>query len=111
MLLDPTAEDVVAPIQLAPRTGALKGVVGLMDISKPKGSLVLEQLAAEHVRERISWRDASHVDELGKAMVGAEAYGAVQSEQEKLILDDLVRREREGVDGLLRRERERHRDA
>jgi len=43
-ILDPTDERVPVARQVTPRTGEITGVVGLMDISKPRGSVLLDEL-------------------------------------------------------------------
>ena len=47
ILLDPTIERAPQPRALAPRPARLAGVtVGLLDISKPRGDVFLDRLAA-----------------------------------------------------------------
>lgn len=46
-ILDPTDERVPVARQITPRTGAVTGVVGLLDISKPRGSVLLDELQAQ----------------------------------------------------------------
>ena len=43
-ILDPTDERVPVRRRLAPRTGRLTGRVALLDISKPRGSVLLDRL-------------------------------------------------------------------
>ena len=43
-LLDPTNERVPVARQITARNGTLSGVVGLLDISKPRGSVLLDEL-------------------------------------------------------------------
>jgi hypothetical protein len=43
--LDPTSELSAVQRELAPRTDRLRGVVGLLDISKPQGDLFFDRLA------------------------------------------------------------------
>jgi len=43
-ILDPTDERVPVERQITPRAGSLSGVVGLLDISKPRGSVMLDEL-------------------------------------------------------------------
>eukprot|EP01062_Namystynia_karyoxenos_P023302 TRINITY_DN189_c0_g1_i1.p1 TRINITY_DN189_c0_g1~~TRINITY_DN189_c0_g1_i1.p1 ORF type:complete len:523 (+),score=146.68 TRINITY_DN189_c0_g1_i1:116-1570(+) len=43
-ILDPTGERKVEPLRLAPRSGKLDGVVGLLDISKMRGDELLNRL-------------------------------------------------------------------
>ena len=53
-ILDPTDERVPVTRQLARRSGKLSGSVALLDISKPRGSVLLdrmEQLLAERLPE------------------------------------------------------------
>jgi len=45
-ILDPTDERVPVTRQLSPRTGAISGNVALLDISKPRGNVLLDQLEA-----------------------------------------------------------------
>ena len=45
-ILDPTDERVPVKRALAAREAALSGVVGLLDISKPRGSVLLDRLEA-----------------------------------------------------------------
>ena len=48
-LLDPTSERTVATRELLPRPSGLAGkVVGLLDISKPRGNVLLDRLS-EHL--------------------------------------------------------------
>jgi len=46
-ILDPTDERVPVARQITPRTGEITGVVGLMDISKPRGSVLLDELQSQ----------------------------------------------------------------
>jgi len=50
--MDPTDERVPVRRSLAARAHDLKGVVGLLDITKPRGSVLLDQLAVR-LQERI----------------------------------------------------------
>ena len=43
-ILDPTDERVPVERQITPRTGSVSGVVGLMDIRKPRGNILLDEL-------------------------------------------------------------------
>ncbi len=43
-ILDPTNEAVPVTRQVTPRTGKVSGVVGLMDIRKPRGDVYLDAL-------------------------------------------------------------------
>lgn len=43
-ILDPTDERVPVERQITPRAGTLTGVVGLLDISKPRGGVMLDEL-------------------------------------------------------------------
>jgi len=45
-ILDPTDERVPVRRTLAPRAAALNGVVALLDISKPRGNVLLDRLEA-----------------------------------------------------------------
>jgi hypothetical protein len=46
ILLDPTSERTIASRVLVPRPPSLKGkVVGLLDISKPRGNVFLDRIA------------------------------------------------------------------
>ena len=44
-ILDPTDERVPVERQISPRSGSLSGVVGLLDISKPRGNILLDEIA------------------------------------------------------------------
>lgn len=46
LILDPTDERVPVERQITPRTGSVSGVVGLMDIRKPRGNILLDELEA-----------------------------------------------------------------
>ena len=43
-ILDPTDERVPVARQITPRTANSPGVIGLLDISKPRGSVLLDEL-------------------------------------------------------------------
>tara|TARA_R110002072_G_scaffold195866_1_gene353170 strand:+ start:4989 stop:5267 length:279 start_codon:yes stop_codon:yes gene_type:complete len=43
-ILDPTDERVPVERQVTKRTGSLTGVIGLLDISKPRGNILLDEL-------------------------------------------------------------------
>lgn len=43
-ILDPTDERVPVERQITPRKGAVTGVVGLLDIRKPRGDVLLDRL-------------------------------------------------------------------
>ena len=45
-ILDPTDERVPVTRQLSPRTGEISGNVALLDISKPRGNVLLDRLEA-----------------------------------------------------------------
>ena len=45
-ILDPTDERVPVTRQITPRSGSLAGVLGLLDISKPRGNVLLDELEA-----------------------------------------------------------------
>ena len=45
ILLDPTDERTPLARPLTPRRGELRGTVGLLDISKPRGDVFLNRLA------------------------------------------------------------------
>ena len=45
-ILDPTNERVPVTRQLTPRTGVISGKVALLDISKPRGNVLLDRLEA-----------------------------------------------------------------
>jgi len=50
-ILDPTDERVPVVRQISDRSGAVQGVVGLLNISKPRGNILLDELdglLAEH---------------------------------------------------------------
>lgn len=44
IILDPTDERVPVSRQITPRSGQISGVVGLMDIRKPRGNILLDEL-------------------------------------------------------------------
>lgn len=44
VILDPTDEAVPVSRQITPRSGQVAGVVGLMDIRKPRGDVLLDEL-------------------------------------------------------------------
>jgi hypothetical protein len=44
VILDPTDEAVPVSRQITPRPGTVSGVVGLMDIRKPRGDILLDEL-------------------------------------------------------------------
>ncbi len=44
-ILDPTDERTPVERQITKRSGTLSGVVGLLDISKPRGNVMLDELA------------------------------------------------------------------
>lgn len=46
-MLDPTDERVPVTRQLAMRNGAITGNVALLDISKPRGNVLLDQLQSQ----------------------------------------------------------------
>ncbi len=46
-ILDPTDERVPVKRQLAARASSLAGTVALLDISKPRGNVLLDQLEAQ----------------------------------------------------------------
>lgn len=43
-ILDPTDERVPVARQITPRSGEITGVIGLLDISKPRGNVLLDEL-------------------------------------------------------------------
>ncbi|SFD97932.1 hypothetical protein SAMN04488523_104118 [Sulfitobacter brevis] len=43
-ILDPTDERKPVERQITPRSGSLSGVIGLLDISKPRGNVFLDEL-------------------------------------------------------------------
>lgn len=43
-ILDPTDERVPVARQITPRSGEIPGVIGLLDISKPRGNVLLDEL-------------------------------------------------------------------
>lgn len=45
-ILDPTDERVPVTRQLSPRTGQISGRLALLDISKPRGNVLLDRLEA-----------------------------------------------------------------
>jgi hypothetical protein len=44
VILDPTDERTPVTRQVTPRTGAISGVIGLLDIRKPRGNVLLDEL-------------------------------------------------------------------
>jgi hypothetical protein len=44
IILDPTDERVPVVRQITERTGSVQGVVGLLNISKPRGNILLDEL-------------------------------------------------------------------
>jgi len=46
-ILDPTDERVPVERQLAARSGDISGIVGLLDIRKPRGDVFLDQIDAQ----------------------------------------------------------------
>jgi hypothetical protein len=44
IILDPTDERVPVERQITPRTGQVSGIVGLLDIRKPRGDILLNEL-------------------------------------------------------------------
>jgi len=44
LILDPTDETVPVSRQVPPRHGQVSGVVGLMDLRKPRGNILLDEL-------------------------------------------------------------------
>ena len=51
-ILDPTDERVPVARQITPRTGAITGRVALLDISKPRGNVLIDQLERQ-LRDRL----------------------------------------------------------
>jgi hypothetical protein len=45
-ILDPTDERVPIARQTTPRSGDITGVLGLLDISKPRGNVLIDELQA-----------------------------------------------------------------
>ena len=43
-ILDPTDERVSVTRQITPRKGGISGVLGLLDITKPRGNVLLDEL-------------------------------------------------------------------
>ncbi len=52
VILDPTDERTPIRRQLAPRPDALRGTVGLLDITKPRGEVFLDHLE-RRLRQRV----------------------------------------------------------
>jgi hypothetical protein len=44
IILDPTDERVPVARQISPRNGSISGTIGLLDISKPRGNVLLDEL-------------------------------------------------------------------
>jgi hypothetical protein len=51
-ILDPTDERVPVRRSLTPRPEAISGTVGLLDIAKPRGNVLIDRLE-EQLRERV----------------------------------------------------------
>jgi hypothetical protein len=51
-ILDPTDEREPIARQLSPRSGAISGTVAFLDISKPRGNVLLDQLE-EQLKARV----------------------------------------------------------
>lgn len=51
-ILDPTDERVPVARTITPRTGAITGRVALLDISKPRGNVLIDQLERQ-LRDRL----------------------------------------------------------
>ncbi|MBI2766112.1 MAG: hypothetical protein HYX53_09405 [Chloroflexi bacterium] len=51
-ILDPTDERVPVRRSLTPRPEALSGAIGLLDISKPRGNILIDRLA-QRLAERL----------------------------------------------------------
>lgn len=51
-IMDPTNERVPVERQATPRAGSVNGVVGLLDIRKPRGNVLLDRLE-EQLRGRL----------------------------------------------------------
>ncbi len=49
IILDPTDERRPVARQVSPRKGAISGTVGLMDIRKPRGNVLLDELERQLV--------------------------------------------------------------
>jgi hypothetical protein len=45
IILDPTDERVPVERQISRRSGSISGTIGLLDISKPRGNVLLDELA------------------------------------------------------------------
>ena len=52
VILDPTDDRVPVERQLTPRTGEITGNVALLDISKPRGNVLIDQLESR-LKERL----------------------------------------------------------
>ena len=52
IIMDPTDERVPVARQLTPRSGAIEGSVALLDISKPRGNVLLDRLEAAEAAAR-----------------------------------------------------------
>lgn len=50
-ILDPTDERSPIERQVAKRSGSLSGVIGLLDISKPRGNILLDELERQLVEK------------------------------------------------------------
>lgn len=51
MILDPTDERVPVARSLAARSGAISGRVALLDIAKPKGNILLDQIETQLAKQ------------------------------------------------------------
>ena len=58
-ILDPTDERTPVQRTLAPRPGTLAGTVGLLDIAKPRGNVLIAQLEVR-LRERFPQASFRH---------------------------------------------------
>ena len=66
IILDPTDERVPVARQVTPRNGAITGSVALLDISKPRGNVLLDRLAEQLGQQLGHHHEARGLDALGE---------------------------------------------
>ena len=81
-ILDPTDEKVPVARQLTPRTGKITGRLALLDISKPRGNVLLDRLESllserlpgieiQRYARECQFADCTHIHEPGCAVLEA----------------------------------------
>lgn len=60
-IIDPTDEREVVQRQLAPRTGRLEGTIALLDISKPRGDVLIARVE-QRLREQFPALEFRHYE-------------------------------------------------